>query len=144
VIPDGRQHIEYTPTQVLTEYLRWMPENRIDGIALPSAQTGEKTHVLFFDSKAFADADRDPPGRPASFPAVPAVNRAPALCRSLAVRGVCEPCRARWPGRQLSALTALPIPVVVAGIVVGAGNPHKVLNDLEEAMGWTRWTMRPR
>jgi RES domain len=67
VIPDGRQHIEYTPTQVLTEYLRWMPENRIDGIARPSAQTGEKTHVLFFDSKAFADADRDPPGRPASF-----------------------------------------------------------------------------
>ena len=58
VIPDGRQHIEYTPTQVLTEYFRWMPENRIDGIALPSAQTGEKTYVLYFDSEAFAVADR--------------------------------------------------------------------------------------
>ena len=68
VIPDGRQHIEYTPTQVLTEYLRWMPENPIDGIALPSAQTGKKTYVLFFDSKSFADADRDPSVRPASFP----------------------------------------------------------------------------
>ena len=77
VIPDGRQHIEYTPTQVLTEYLRWMPENPIDGIALPSAQTGAKTYVLFFDSESFADADRDPPGRPASFPIIPAVDRAP-------------------------------------------------------------------
>ena len=79
VIPDGRQHIEYTPTQVLTEYLRWMPENRIDGIALSSAQTGKKTYVLFFDSKVFADADRDPPGRPASFPPVPAADRAPVF-----------------------------------------------------------------
>lgn len=68
VIPDGRQHIEYTPTQVLTEYLRWMPENPIDGIALPSAQTGRKTYVLFFDSEAFADADWAASGRrPASF-----------------------------------------------------------------------------
>ncbi len=79
VIPDGRQHIEYTPTQVLTEYLRWMPENPIDGIALPSAQTGKKTHVLFFDSKSFADADRDPSVRPASFPPVPAADRAPVF-----------------------------------------------------------------
>jgi hypothetical protein len=56
-----------------------MPENPIDGIALPSVQTGEKTYVLFFDSKSFADADRDPPGQPASFPAVPAADRAPAF-----------------------------------------------------------------
>jgi RES domain len=73
VIPDGRQHIEYTPTQVLTEYLRWMPENPIDGIALPSAQTGEKTYVLFFDSSAFADADQAPPPRPAPLPGIPAI-----------------------------------------------------------------------
>jgi hypothetical protein len=60
IIPDGRQHIEYTPTQVLTEYLRWMPKNRIDGIALPSAQTGKKTYVLFFDGEACADNDSGP------------------------------------------------------------------------------------
>jgi RES domain/HEPN/RES N-terminal domain 1 len=72
VIPDGRQHIEYTPTQVLTEYLRWMPRNPIDGIALPSAQTGQKTYVLFFDSKAFADVDWESSGR---LPASLAVGR---------------------------------------------------------------------
>lgn len=47
VIPDGRQHVEYTPTQVLTEYLRWASPHPFDGIALPSAQAGEKTYVFF-------------------------------------------------------------------------------------------------
>ncbi|WP_255313722.1 RES family NAD+ phosphorylase [Mycobacterium malmoense] len=49
VIPDGRQHVEYAPTQLITEYLRWVPQPKLDGIALPSAQTGERTYVLFFD-----------------------------------------------------------------------------------------------
>ena len=49
VIPDGRQHVEYAPTQLLTEYLRWVPQPRLDGIALLSAQTRERTYVLFFD-----------------------------------------------------------------------------------------------
>jgi len=72
VIPDGRQHIVYTPTQVITEYLRWMPEPPIDGIALPSAQTGGKTYVLFFDGSAFTDADRKTLSPSAPFPgAVP-------------------------------------------------------------------------
>jgi hypothetical protein len=80
VIPDGRQHIEYTPTQVLTEYLRWMPENPIDGIALPSAQTGQKTYVLFFDDKAFADADWESSGRrPVSFAVGQPVDWSPAF-----------------------------------------------------------------
>ncbi|WP_208600804.1 RES domain-containing protein, partial [Mycobacterium malmoense] len=48
VIPDGRQHVEYAPTQLLTEYLRWVPEPKLDGIALPSAQTENCTYVLFF------------------------------------------------------------------------------------------------
>lgn len=47
VTPDGRQHVEYTPTQVLTEYLRWASPHPFDGIALPSAQAGEKTYVFF-------------------------------------------------------------------------------------------------
>jgi hypothetical protein len=80
VIPDGRQHIEYTPTQILTEYLRWMPQNPIDGVALPSAQTGQKTYVLFFDSEAFADADWESSGRlPASFAAGRPVDWSPAF-----------------------------------------------------------------
>lgn len=64
IIPDGRQHIEYTPTQVLTEYLRWIPHSHIDGIALPSAQTGAKTYVLYFDGDAFADATDTVPTHP--------------------------------------------------------------------------------
>jgi RES domain/HEPN/RES N-terminal domain 1 len=62
VIPDERVHLEYVPTQVLTEYLRWVPEAKIDGIAVPSSQTGHKTFVLFFGPEAFAD---DPPRSPA-------------------------------------------------------------------------------
>ena len=48
VIPDDRVHVEYAPTQLLTEYLRWVPKPKLDGIALPSAQTGKCTYVLFF------------------------------------------------------------------------------------------------
>jgi hypothetical protein len=48
VIPDDRQHVEYAPTQLLTEYLRWVSEPKLDGIALPSAQTKRRTYVLFF------------------------------------------------------------------------------------------------
>ena len=53
IIPDGRQHVEYVPTQVLTEYLRWVPNTAIDGIALPSAQSKDhaKTYVLFFNGE---------------------------------------------------------------------------------------------
>lgn len=48
VIPDDRVHVEYAPTQLLTEYLRWVLNPKLDGIALPSAQTGKCTYVLFF------------------------------------------------------------------------------------------------
>lgn len=48
VIPDDRQHVDYAPTQMLTEYLRWVPQPKLDGIALPSAQDGLPTYVLFF------------------------------------------------------------------------------------------------
>lgn len=48
VIPDGRQHVDYVPTQVLTEHLRWALDPRLDGLVLPSAQTGRRTFVMFF------------------------------------------------------------------------------------------------
>jgi hypothetical protein len=79
IIPDGRQHIEYTPTQVLTEYFRWMPGSRIDGIALPSAQTHEKTYALFFDGEAFADEGDDLPRRPHPFLPDSHADRAPVF-----------------------------------------------------------------
>lgn len=42
VVLDGRESIDYTPTAVLAEWLRWVPEQRIDGIAWPS-HLGERT-----------------------------------------------------------------------------------------------------
>ena len=51
ILPDGRQHIDYVPTQVITEYFRWAPQTRLDGIALPSTQTGRTTYVLFVASE---------------------------------------------------------------------------------------------
>lgn len=57
VIPDGREHVEYAPTQVLTEYIRWMCRNQVDGIALPSGPgRGKKTYVLFIGPEAVTDA----------------------------------------------------------------------------------------
>lgn len=70
VIPDGREHVEYVPTQVVTEYLRWVPSTRLDGIALPSAQSkvGAKTYVFFVGPAEVADADAErPSSRPTMF-----------------------------------------------------------------------------
>lgn len=55
VIPDQRQHIEYAPTQLLTEFFRWAPDRRIDGIQLNSSQTGAATYVLFVNSEDIVD-----------------------------------------------------------------------------------------
>jgi RES domain-containing protein len=49
VILDGRQRIDYVPTQIVTEYLRWVPDRRIEGIAFPSrVDRSGKNVVLFF------------------------------------------------------------------------------------------------
>nr|WP_244213569.1 HEPN-associated N-terminal domain-containing protein [Glutamicibacter nicotianae] len=58
VIPDGREHIDYVPTQVVTEFFRWAPEQELDGIKLKSAQDGEDTFVLFFSEEDVADEGR--------------------------------------------------------------------------------------
>lgn len=65
VIPDGRQHIEYAPTQVLTDYLRWVPVRKIDGIALPSSKTGQVTYVIFIGPEGVADEPAEDPSMPA-------------------------------------------------------------------------------
>lgn len=59
VIPDERQHVEYVPTQVLTEYLRLVPDPPIDGIRLPSSHTGNATYVMFCGPEAFADLEAE-------------------------------------------------------------------------------------
>lgn len=53
---DGRVHIDYVPTQVITEYFRFPFSDklrgsiRIDGIIYPSSKNGKKACVLFFDN----------------------------------------------------------------------------------------------
>ncbi|MFF2840511.1 RES domain-containing protein [Paenarthrobacter sp. NPDC057981] len=54
--PDDNPNLTYVPTQVLTEYFRWVPRTPIEGIRLSSAQNGQPTFVLFLDSDSVADA----------------------------------------------------------------------------------------
>jgi hypothetical protein len=72
IIPDGREHREYVPTQVVTEYLRWGLKERVDGIKLPSAQSARATYVLFFGARDVADAgSQRPVGRAPVFTLAP-------------------------------------------------------------------------
>lgn len=54
---DGRVHIEYVPTQIITEFFRYpfsnrlSKGNRIDGIIYPSSKNGKNACVLFLDNK---------------------------------------------------------------------------------------------
>lgn len=65
---DGRVHIEYVPTQIITEYFRYTfseyknGENKIDGIIYPSARNkGEKACVLFLDhEESIEELEFDP------------------------------------------------------------------------------------
>jgi len=52
---DGREHIEYVPTQIVTEFFRYLypigNKNQIDGIIYPSSKNkGGKACVLFMDN----------------------------------------------------------------------------------------------
>lgn len=56
VVLDGRESIDYTPTQVVAEWLRWVPEQRIDGIAWPShLAENAKTGTTGDDNFAYAN-----------------------------------------------------------------------------------------
>lgn len=64
VILDGRERVDYIPTQVVTEYLRWVPERRIDGIAFRArADNSGKNVVLFTASGDVQDNPRTATGR---------------------------------------------------------------------------------
>ena len=47
VVLDGREHIEYVPTQIVTEYLRFLAPANVDGLLFQSAQTFGVNCVIF-------------------------------------------------------------------------------------------------
>jgi hypothetical protein len=55
IVLDGREHIEYVPTQVVTEYLRYISACAVDGILFRSAQDGKVNCVVFCDSEECRD-----------------------------------------------------------------------------------------
>lgn len=59
--PDRRPHMQYIPTQVVTEFFRWVPRIKIDGIKLTSAQDQNHTFVLFCDSRQVSDKPEKEP-----------------------------------------------------------------------------------
>lgn len=59
VVLDGREHIDYVPTQVVTEYIRWLPALAVDGILFTSAQNGGTSCVIFCGPEGCADAGKE-------------------------------------------------------------------------------------
>jgi len=61
IAKDGREHIEYVPTQIVTEYLRYVfrteTGHRVRGVIYQSARNGGgKCCVLFFKNKHCCEA----------------------------------------------------------------------------------------
>ncbi|WIB66973.1 RES domain-containing protein [Curtobacterium sp. MCBD17_035] len=57
ITPDGRQHIDYVPTQILAEYFRRAVTPRLDGIIFASSHTGESNYVVFATDENVVDDD---------------------------------------------------------------------------------------
>lgn len=59
VIKDGKQHIDYVPTQVFTEFVRYEFRTevgeRIHGIRYPSSKDGKPCYVIFADQDGCLD-----------------------------------------------------------------------------------------
>ncbi|MFF5435941.1 RES domain-containing protein [Streptomyces achromogenes] len=62
VVLDGREHLDYVPTQVVTEYFRWAAPLRVDGILFRSARDGGLNYGLFTGPEGCADAGEERPG----------------------------------------------------------------------------------
>ncbi|CAG6394076.1 RES family NAD+ phosphorylase [Streptomyces cocklensis] len=54
---DGRDHSAYVPTQVLTEYFRWLSPLQVEGIVFRSAQNDGVNYALFTGPEGCVDAD---------------------------------------------------------------------------------------
>lgn len=50
VSKDGREHIEYVPTQVVSEYLRYVFEPKLQGIMYPSVKDAGGVNMAIFES----------------------------------------------------------------------------------------------
>ncbi|WP_170224529.1 RES domain-containing protein [Actinokineospora cianjurensis] len=61
VILDQRIHIDYVPTQVVTEYLRLAAATPVHGIRYRSARNGAVNLVLFCEQSHCVDNDTSPP-----------------------------------------------------------------------------------
>jgi hypothetical protein len=56
---DGREHIDYVPTQVFTEFLRFMYPEPVDGMVFPSARSAGQNIVIFCEPhQCSLDTDR--------------------------------------------------------------------------------------
>jgi hypothetical protein len=55
IVLDGKEHIEYVPTQVITEYLRYIPHFDVGGIMFRSAQNSGVNCLIFTDSDGCID-----------------------------------------------------------------------------------------
>lgn len=59
IATDGREHIDYVPTQVVTEYLRWLPVFAVDGMLFTSSQNGGISCVVFCGPEGCANAGEE-------------------------------------------------------------------------------------
>jgi hypothetical protein len=65
---DDREHVDYVPTQIVTEYFRFASEQKVDGILYRGSQNSGICCVLFCDAGGCVDpgsaASRRPIGSP--------------------------------------------------------------------------------
>jgi hypothetical protein len=77
---DQRQHVDYVPTQVFTEYVRYHVQSQsgqpVDGIRYFSSQNRQPCYVLFFESE---DCLKNRDGRAQALQAVPTSLRTISL-----------------------------------------------------------------
>lgn len=62
ITQDGMEHIEYVPTQIVTEFFRYNFDNpKLNGMAYPSSKDGEKCYAMFFSRDNFIPSEHDEP-----------------------------------------------------------------------------------
>jgi hypothetical protein len=59
---DGREHLDYVPTQIVTEYFRWMAPLAVDGMLYLSARDTGVNYGLFTGPEGCVDTDEERPG----------------------------------------------------------------------------------